>query len=386
MLAVFLAFLRLGCTSFGGPAAHLGYFRREFVQRRRWLSEAQFAQCVALTQVLPGPASSQTGMLVGLLRAGWPGAVAAWLGFTLPSAVLMVLFARYSAPDVAHAGWLRGLLDAAVAVVAQALVMMRRTLIHSAGHVLLAFAAAAIVLAVHSAVAAPAAIALCALSALAMPSALPDAHEPLRLNVSRSGALVALCAFAVLLIALPLLARTLHNDALALAAKMFDTGSLVFGGGHVVLPLLQSQVVSARIASTQSLIAGYAEAQALPGPLFTLSSYIGAIADGGTLGIAGAVIATVAIFLPSFLLIAGIAPFYTGLAQSARFSRALGGANAGVVGLLAAAFVVPIWTNAVHSAADGLLAALAFLALTAWRRPNWAVAGACAAAGFALFR
>jgi chromate transporter len=386
MFEVLLAFLRLGCMSFGGPAAHLGYFRDEFVRRRRWLTEAQFAQCVAITQLLPGPGSSQTGMLVGLIRAGWPGALGAWIGFTLPSAALMTAFALLVPGGLAHAPWVHGLLIVAAAVVAQAISIMRRTLIPDLAHLLLAFATLAAMLAAPFAATAPLAIAVCALTGMLLPGNSRRTVEPLVLPVSRTGAAAAMASFGALLVALPLLAHATGSREAALAAALYDVGSLVFGGGHVVLPLLQTQVVGAGIASAQSLIAGYAAAQAIPGPLFTLSSYIGAIAYHGSMGIAGAAIATFAIFLPSFFLIAAVAPFYAALAGSERFARALTGANAGVVGLLASAFVRPVWTNAIHSPLDVLLAAAAFAALTVLRWPSWAVVALGGAAGLVFFR
>lgn len=386
MFEIFLAFLRLGCISFGGPAAHLGYFREEFVRKRNWLTESEFAQCIAIAQVLPGPASSQTGMLVGLIRAGWPGLFAAWSAFTLPSAVLMAAFASYEPHALAGAGWLRGLLVAAVAVVANAIVMMRRSLIPSAAHLALTFATAAALLALPYPATPPIAIALCALAALALPAPQATSAKALDLHIGKRTAVLTFCVFLALVFGLPYAAGVTHARELTLAARLFDTGSLVFGGGHVVLPLLQSQVVAAGIAPAQRLITGYAAAQAVPGPLFTLSSYIGTIAYGGALGAEGAIIATVAIFAPSFFLIAAAAPFYSHLARSGRFARALGGANASVLGLLAAAFVSPIWTNAVHSILDAVLAACAFAALTALRWPNWLVVAVCAAAGFVLLR
>lgn len=386
MLEVLLAFLRLGCLCFGGPAAHLGYFRDEFVRRRAWLTDAQFAQCVAITQLLPGPGSSQTGMLIGLLRAGWAGAAAAWVGFTLPSALLMTAFALLAPGGFSHASWLHGLLLVAVAVVAQAILIMRAALAPDAPRLLLAFGTLAAMLAAPYAVTPPLAIACCALLGMLLRDGKRAVFEPLALPVSRAGAVAAMLCFGALLVALPILAHDTNSPAALLAAKLFDVGSLVFGGGHVVLPLLQSQVVSAGIASPQNLIAGYAAAQAIPGPLFTLSAYIGAIAYNGSLGVSGAAIGTLAIFLPSFFLIAAVAPFYAALAANERFERALSGANAGVVGLLASAFVSPIWTNAIHSYLDVLLAAAAFAALTVFRRPAWLVVALGGAAGLLLFR
>lgn len=386
MLEVLLAFARLGCYSFGGPAAHLGYFRREFVLRREWLSEEQFAQCIALTQLLPGPASSQTGMLIGLLRARWPGAIAAWIGFTAPSAALMTAFAFVAPRGFSHAGWLHALLVVAVAVVLQAILAMRSALITGPVQLLFAFVTLAAMLRAPYSATPPLAIAICAALGALLIRARAKEVEPLELGVSRRAAMAALGVFTALLFVLPLCARIFQSKAISLAARLYDVGSLVFGGGHVVLPMLQSQVVAHGIANPQQIIAGYAAAQAVPGPLFTLSSYVGAIAYAGSLGIAGAAIATVAIFLPSFFLIAGVAPFYAMLSANRRFSSAIAGANGSVVGLLAAAFVSPIWTNAMHTAGDGVFAALAFAALVLLRWPPGIVVALAALAGVVLFR
>jgi chromate transporter len=386
MLEVLLAFLRLGCMSFGGPAAHLAYFRDEFVRRRGWLSEAHFAQCISITQLLPGPASSQTGMLIGLLRAGWGGAVAAWIGFTLPSAALMTAFAIYQPHAFARLGWLHGLLVVAVAVVAQAILTMRRALIADFSQLVLAFGTCAAMLLLPYPATAPAAIGLCAATGLFFTRGKTERVEPLPLCSSRKGAVFAAGLFLALLIGLGAAARASHDPYLTLASRLYQVGSLVFGGGHVVLPLLHAEVVHSGMASSQKMIAGYAAAQAMPGPLFTLSSYVGAMVYDGALGVRGALVATLAIFLPSFLLIAAIAPFYTNLAANPRFARALAGANASVVGLLASAFVSPIWTNAVHDVEDALFAAAAFAALTLLRWPAWIVVALAAGAGAFVFR
>lgn len=384
MTEIFLVFLRLGCMCFGGPVAHLAYFRDEFVQKRRWLDESAFAQCIALTQILPGPASSQTGMLIGLLRGGWPGSIAAWTGFTLPSAAAMTAFGLYATSGIADRPWLHGLLVAAVAIVAYALVMMRRTLVPDAAHMAMTLVTAAAAIAFWRPFVPVAAIAACAAAALMLPARTGAEARSIRLPVSRSGSIAAGTVFAVLAAGLPAVAARLQIPMLTLAARLFDVGSLVFGGGHVVLPLLQSQVVANGIAPAHAVIAGYAAAQAVPGPLFTLSSYVGAVAYSHSLGIAGAIVATFAIFAPSFLLIAAAGPSYAFLANDPRFSRALSGANASVVGLLSAAFVNPIWMNAVHTFTDAALAAAAFAALAFARAPNWLVVFACAAAGFIL--
>ncbi len=385
MAEVFLAFLRLGCISFGGPAAHLAMFRAEFVRKRRWLDDDLFSQCIAITQVLPGPGSSQTGMLIGYLRAGWRGTLAAWIAFTLPSATAMTAFALSAGLWSTQNGWIRGVLTAAVGIVAQAVLSMRRTLIRSTLQLVLLFATFAAILVSPFPQTAPFAILACALFASLPMRTVALPQTPLDLGISRRAGVVAALLFVLALGALTVAARSGEKHAV-LAAAMFQTGSLVFGGGHVVLPLLQTQVVREGIVAAQQLIGGYAAAQLMPGPLFTISSYVGASAFGGALAIGGAVIATIAIFAPSFFLLPAVAPFYGALSRNARFAAGLAGANAAVVGLLAAAFVTPVWTNAVHDWREGVLAAAAFAALVWWKRPAWQVVGACALAGAAVLR
>ncbi len=386
MVEVLLAFLRLGCLSFGGPAAHLSYFRDEFVRKRAWITDEQLSQCIAITKLLPGPASSQTGMLIGLMRAGWLGSIAAWLGFTLPSAVLMTGFAIFSPRNLSQQGWLHGLLVVAVAVVALAILTMRRALITDGWRLLFAFSTLAAMLTFPQPATAPIAIALCALAALVVTRANVERVQPLPLPVTRAGAAVGAALFIILLGALALGARAFGNPYLDLASRLYEVGSLVFGGGHVVLPLLQSEIVHTGMATSSKMIAGYAAAQAMPGPLFTLSSYVGAMVYDGKLGVPGAIVGTIAIFLPSFFLIAAVAPFYAALAGNERFTRALSGANASVVGLLASAFVTPIWTQAIRAPRDGILAAAAFAALAVLRWPPWIVVVLGAAAGVLLLR
>jgi chromate transporter len=325
-------------------------------------------------------------MLIGLLRAGWGGAIAAWIGFTLPSAMLMTAFAIYQPHAFSRVGWLHGLLVVAVAVVAQAILTMRRALIADVPQLLFALATCAAMLALPYPATAPAGIGLCALAGLALTRGNTERVEPLPLRSSRPGAAACVGLFLALLVGLGTAARAFHDPYVTLASRLYQVGSLVFGGGHVVLPLLHAEVVHAGMASSQNMVAGYAAAQAMPGPLFTLSSYVGATVYDGALGVRGALVATLTIFLPSFLLIAAIAPFYTKLAANYRFARALAGANAGVVGLLASAFVSPIWTNAVHNVTDALFAAAAFAALTLLRCPAWIVVTLAAGAGALLFR
>lgn len=387
-MTVLLAFLRLGCFSFGGPVAHLAHFRDEFVRRRAWVDDETFAQCVALTQLLPGPGSSQTGMLLGWLAAGPLGALAAWIGFTVPSAAAMCALALLLPPSVTtEAGWLHGLLLVAAAVVASAVVTMRRTLAPDWRRLLLVALAFAAVLLLPNPAVVPASIALCAgVGAVFLYGRTPASNGRLDLGLSRRAGLVALALFGAVLLALYAAALVTHDRVTALADVLFRIGSLVFGGGHVVLPLLQTQVATAGITDARTILAGYAAAQAMPGPLFTIASYVGASAYDRAFGVWGAALGTVAIFAPSFFLLAGIAPFYGRLAHDERFRGALAGANAGVVGLLAAAFVTPIWTNAVRTIADGIAVAIAFVLLAYVKVPSWALVIAGALAGALIVR
>ncbi len=385
VLGVFLTFFRLGCTSFGGPVAHLSYFQREFVERRHWLDDTTFGECVALTQLLPGPASSQTGMLLGWLRAGPAGAVAAWMGFTLPSAVLMTLFALAVPHTNVRAGWLHGLLLVAVAVVASAIVALRRSLAPDLARSLLAVAVLLLMLVVPLPVVTPLSIAAAALVGLLLPGTNRRAEPKLDLHVSRRSGILALVLFGLAFLALGLWSTGGSHVAI-LANTLFRIGSLVFGGGHVVLPLLQTQAVAAGIVDSPTILAGYAAAQAMPGPLFTLASYVGASAWHSSLGVVGALTGTLAIFAPSFFLLTGIAPFYRQLAANARFRAALAGANAGVVGLLAAAFVTPIFSGTVRTPLDGIAALVAFAAIQYAKVPVWSLVILAALFGYLVER
>jgi chromate transporter len=385
VLGVFLTFLRLGCTSFGGPVAHLSYFQREFVERRRWLDDTTFGECIALTQLLPGPASSQTGMLLGWLRAGPAGALAAWIGFTLPSAVLMTLFALAIPHADVRTGWLHGLLLVAVAVVASAIVALRRSLAPDLARSLLAVAVLLFMLAVPLPIAAPLAIAAAALAGLVLPGTHQLAEPQLDLHVSRRSGILALVLFGLAFLGLGLWSTGGSHVAI-LANTLFRIGSLVFGGGHVVLPLLQTQAVATGIVDSPTILAGYAAAQAMPGPLFTIASYVGASAWHSSLGVIGALAGTLAIFAPSFFLLAGIAPFYRQLTANARFRAALAGANAGVVGLVAAAFVTPIFSGTVRTAVDGVVALAAFAAIQYAKVPVWSLVILAALFGYLVER
>jgi chromate transporter len=374
--------LRLGLTSFGGPIAHLGYFRREYVERRQWLDESTFADFVALSQLLPGPASSQVGILVGTRRAGILGGFAAWLGFTLPSAIVMVLFALIARnADVASAGWVEGLKIAAVAIVAQAVYLMARALTPDWPRRLLAVVAAIVALAWTTPFAQVALIAAGALIGrllLATPMGRPTGPEPS--PVSRRVGTLYLTAFVVLLVGLPVLAR-FGGQPIALFEAFYRSGALVFGGGHVVLPLLHATVVDPGWVSNDQFLAGYGAAQAVPGPLFTFSAYLGALSGPSPNGLPGAAIALVAIFLPSFLLIFGVLPFWDRLRGWSSFGRALAGTNAVVVGILLAALYTPVWTSAITAPADVGIAVIALAMLLTGRVPPLVVVAFCAVAG-----
>jgi chromate transporter len=372
---VFRVALVLGLTSFGGPIAHLGYFQREYVERRRWLSQATFADLVALTQFLPGPASSQVGIGVGLLRAGWGGALAAWLGFTLPSAVVLTAFALLAATiDLADAGWVHGLKLAAVAIVGAAVLSMWRSLAPDWPRSLLAAAAAVVVLLAGSALVQVAVIAVGALIGWRLFSGVAgSAAEGTGSPVSVRVGLAALGVFGVLLVGLPLLEALTGLTWVAVVEAFYRAGALVFGGGHVVLPLLEESVVAPGWVSQDTFLAGYGAAQAVPGPLFTFSAFLGASLEPSPNGVLGAAVALVAIFLPGALLIVGVFPFWDRLRRSPSFRGALAGTNAAVVGLLLAALINPVWTSSVTSPVDAALAVAGFGALVALRVPPWAV-------------
>jgi chromate transporter len=384
-LDVFFQFLRLGTTSFGGPVAHLAYLRRAFVEREAWLDDATFGECVALTQLLPGPGSSQTGILIGWLRAGPAGAFAAWAGFTLPSAALMTLIAEAQLRVSAASGWMHGLLLVAAGTVASAIVAMRRALAPDLPRLGLAIGVAAATLCVARSFLAPVAIAAAALAgAVLLRGRIPIAQPQVNLRVTRAAGALVLAAFAVSAFALFAWWNVTGSRLALLAGTLFSVGSLVFGGGHVVLPLMQSQLATAGIISQSDLLAGYAAAQAMPGPLFSISAYAGDRAFGGSLGWTGALTGTLAIFAPSFFLLAGIAPFYRMLAANEVFRCAIAGANAGVLGLLAAAFVSPIFVTSIRSIPDGVVALAAFAAVTYAKAPAWLIVLLGALAGYAL--
>lgn len=388
VLEVFTVFLRLGLTSFGGPVAHLGYFREAFVQRRKWLTEQAYADLVSLCQMLPGPASSQVGMALGLQRAGYLGLLAAWVGFTIPSALLLFGFAL-GAPwlsETLGAGWIIGLKAAAVAVVAHAVLGMARALTPDAARATIAVATLAMVLLAPSTLtqlAVLGAAAVVGLLWLKPPAEQSAERSPVRPRGTAT-ATVALVLFAALLLIFPLIAALEPSILWQLTDIFYRVGSIVFGGGHVVLPLLETELVATGMVDQQMFLAGYGAAQAVPGPLFTFAAFLGAVAPGGFSPALTSLIALLAIFLPSALLIIGVLPFWDALRGFTQVRRALAGVNAAVVGLLAAALYSPVFVHGVPDTATFVLAAICFVALTMWKVPAWAVALAAAVIGGVL--
>ncbi len=387
LLEVLWAFLRLGVTSFGGPIAHLGYFRAELVERRKWLDEAAYSDIIALCQFLPGPASSQVGIILGVSRAGLPGGFAAWLGFTLPSALALIAFAYGvgSLGDLSHVAWLHGLKIVAVAVVAQAVWRMAQNLCPDRERVSLAVAATLLTLAIPSATGQIGAIVAGGIIGWRFLPGVNNAKAaPLAIPVGRGIAIVSITLFAALLFGLPLLAAATSDHAIALISSFYRSGSLVFGGGHVVLPLLQQAVVPRGWIGNDAFLAGYGAAQAVPGPLFTFAAYLGTAMKSAPNGWIGGLICLAAIYLPSFLLLLGALPFWDALRHRRGVQSALKGVNATVVGILLGALYTPVWTSAIFTPSDFGLAVLAFLLLVFWKTPPWLVVilGALGATAF----
>ena len=378
------AFLRLGCTSFGGPAAHLACFRTEFVERRGWLDDHSYADLVAFCQFLPGPASSQVGIGLGWLRAGLPGACAAWLGFTLPSALVMAglgMVARDTG-NVAAATWLHGLTVVTVAVIAQALWLMGHTLCPDRLRASIAVAAATAVVLMPGPAMQIVTLLICAALGwrwVTPTTRLPQGH--VTQMPPRPVALVLLGSYVLLLLALPLLAERSESYAWQFFNSVYRAGALVFGGGHVVLSLLQVAVVPPGWLDDQLFLAGYGAAQALPGPISTFAAYLGAASSQSPHGWAGALLGTVGIFLPSFLLVLGGLPWWDATRRHPGLQSALMGINAGVVGLLLATFYAPVWTSAIRSAQDFAFALIAFGLLAFWKTPPWLVVAGSALGG-----
>jgi len=386
-LEVLLAFLKLGVSCFGGPIAHIGYFREEFVVRRRWLEEQAYADLVALCQFLPGPASSQTGFTLGLMRAGGLGGLAAWTGFTLPSAAIMVLFA-YGAGSLGGtigAGLLHGLKLVAVAIVAQAVSGMARTLCPDRGRASIAVMAALIILYSASSLAQIAAILA---GAVCGPWLCRDAGQtssgPMPATVSRRTGIAALAIALALLAGLPILRGLGLAPGVALFEAFYRSGALVFGGGHVVLPLLREAFVRPGWLGDDAFLAGYGAAQAVPGPLFTFAAYLGAVVNIAPHGLAGAALGLIGIFLPGLLILTAALPFWESLRNRPGARSIMAGVNAAVVGLLAAALYNPVWTNSVKSPGDFGIALTGFTLLTVWRAPPLAVVAVSAIAGMLL--
>jgi chromate transporter len=382
---IFLAFLKLGLTSFGGPIAHLGYFRAEFVERRKWLSESSYADIVALCQFLPGPASSQVGFTLGILRGnGLLGGLAAWFAFTMPSAIILFAFAMGAtalAGPVAE-GILHGLKLVAVAVVAQAIWGMASSLTPDRERAGIALAAVAIVVFVGGSFGQISAIALGAVAGLILCRTNgPGPAGHLGFSVPHRHGAVALVVFTGLFVITPLVAAKTGSQGLALFDAFYRSGALVFGGGHVVLPLLQAEVVTPGWVSNADFLAGYGMAQAVPGPLFTFAAYLGAVMGPSPNGLAGATIALVALSLPGLLLVYGMLPFWDALRLRPAAQAAMRGTNAAVVGILGAAFYNPVWISAVLTPRDFAVALTGFLLLTVWKLAPWIVVILLAAAG-----
>ena len=377
----------LGLTSFGGPVAHLGYFRTEFVEKRKWLSERDYAELVALCQFLPGPASSQVGLAIGLLRGHYRGALAAWLGFTLPSAIVLILFS-VSLPLLQSEltqGVLHGLKLIAVAVVAHAVWGMAKTLCNTTAKVSIMTLSAVLILLLPIVWLQPVVILLGALLGYFWLTAEPAASSnalPLKLSITSANTFGLL--FLLLLVGLPLFGQLYPVAVLQLFDTFYRAGALVFGGGHVVLPLLQAEVVPSGIVDADTFLAGYAAAQAVPGPLFTFAAFLGAAANGPISGVTGGVLALLAIFLPSFLVLAAVLPYWQKLRSSARVSRLMAGVGASVTGILFAALYQPIWLSSIFGPVDLAFALLGFVALQFWRRPAWQLVLAGAMVGALL--
>ena len=384
---VFGVFLKLGLTSFGGPIAHLGYFRDELVTRRRWLGDEAYGHLVALCQFLPGPASSQAGFALGLMRAGWPGALAAFAAFTFPSALILFAFAMAAASidGPLGTGALHGLKIVAVAIVAQAVWGMARSLCPDPPRASIAVGAVAMLAILPGSAGMIAAIALGALAGLLFLRATDMADAAggdLSFPVTRPQAVFALGAFALLLASLPLLSG--QSSMIAVFDSFYRAGALVFGGGHVVLPLLEAEIVGQNWLDRDGFLAGYGAAQAIPGPLFTFAAYLGAVLEPEPNGLAGAAIALAGIFLPGFLVLVGVLPFWSRLRTTPRARTAMQGANAAVVGILGAALYSPVFTGAIGDMRDFSLAVLCFVLLMAWKVPPWAVVIVAATGGSLL--
>ncbi|WP_413361773.1 chromate efflux transporter [Lysinibacillus sp. 3P01SB] len=362
LVEIFLVSFRLGCTSFGGPTAHLGYFQQTYVKQKQWLKDEEYADLVALSQFLPGPASSQVGMGIGLIRGGVLGSIVSFIGFTMPSVLLLILFAAFYVHTDIETGWIQGLKLVAVAIVAHAIIDMAKKLLTGWRHYLLAGAACSVILLLATPWTQVAVIITAGIFGYFLLEGTVKKAAATQLLSKKAGA-VLLFAFFTLLITLPLVNRYFTVEALIWFEKFYTAGALVFGGGHVVLPLLETQFVSSGIMSMESFLSGYGATQAVPGPLFTFAAYIGMVIGG----VGGALWATFAIFLPAFLLLLGALPFWISLSEHPKLRGAIAGMNASVVGILTAAFFTPIVSDTISGVADGMFAILLFILLVKWK-------------------
>ncbi|RDW20489.1 chromate efflux transporter [Oceanobacillus chungangensis] len=371
LLEVLSASLKLGLTSFGGPTAHLGYFKDEYVDKRKWLDDKMYADIIALCQFLPGPASSQVGIAIGMLRRGLLGGGVSWLGFTLPSVIVLILFAlAFQSLTLGDATWIASLKIVAVAVVAHAILGMGKSLTPDKPRIAIALGAALIMLLFPSALVQILVIIGAAMIGFFLFSKQAETNvRPFSLAITKMQGIIALTILGLLLIGLPILANVVSNSYITIFDIFFRIGTIVFGGGHVVLPLLEQEVVPSGLVTSGEFLAGYAMAQAVPGPMFTLASYLGAMISGTV----GGIIATIAMFLPSFLLIIGALPFLNALRKRPSFQGVLTGVNASVIGILLAAFYDPVFISAIANGADFALAVILFSLLHFWKRPAWMV-------------
>lgn len=382
VLEVLLVSTKLGLTSFGGPIAHLGYFHNEYIRRRKWMDEQSYADLVALCQFLPGPASSQVGIGIGIMRAGLWGGIAAWIGFTLPSVLALLIFAfTLQNVDSASAPWLHGLKLVAVAIVAHAIWGMAEKLTPDRTRVMIAILVATITLQWQSAWSQVTVMILAGIAGLLFfrPQKAVDLPE-FRVPISRGLAIVCWIVFFGLLLVLPILRESTGFSLLAMFDSFYRAGSLVFGGGHVVLPLLEREVIPTGWVTQEAFLMGYGATQAVPGPLFTFAAYLGVMINGWS----GAIVATIAIFLPAFLLVIGSLPFWGSLRKNAQIQGMLAGVNAAVVGILLAALYDPIWTSTILAPLDFAVAALLFTMLQHWKLPPWLVVATGALGGMLL--
>lgn len=384
LLEILSTSIRLGLTSFGGPAAHLGYFRNEYVERKKWLDEKNYADLVALCQFLPGPASSQVGIAIGMLRGGYWGGIVSWIGFTFPSVMALILFALFlSGNNVLNEGWLHGLKIVAVAVVAQAVMGMGKSLAPDVPRITIAILASALTLLWPSAWGQILIIAAAGIIGIWLyRNAKGNSQgQDIQFGLSRRIGMAALILFFLLLFGTPILAALIPSLQLTLFDTFYRAGSIVFGGGHVVLPLLEKEVVPTDLLSEGAFLAGYGAAQAVPGPLFTFSSYLGTAING----LKGGLLATIAVFLPSFLLVAGVLPFWNIIRRNTKVQHALMGVNAAVVGILLAALYNPVWTSTIHTNADFVFALICFFLLVYRKIAPWIVVIGAAGIGQLLF-